>query len=190
MQPPSRSITVDIPAWVDTVVAWDQPYHSDEEKITLTIDLALANIQHGTGGPFGAAVFDGPSGRVLGVGVNRVVPLNNSTLHAEMLALMLAEQALASFSLATKQAERELFASCEPCAMCLGAVLWSGVKRLAWAGSGEDARALGFDEGPVFPESYKYLQRAGIRLVPNIQREAAQKVFQAYVQAGGLVYNG
>jgi tRNA(Arg) A34 adenosine deaminase TadA len=190
MQAPSHSITLDLPAWLDTVVAWDQTYRSDQERITLVLDLALANVYHRTGGPFGAAVFDQASGQVLGVGVNRVVPLNNSTLHAEMLALMMAEKTVNSFTLAAGQARRDLFTSCAPCAMCLGAILWSGVKRLVWAGSGEDARALGFDEGPVFPESYQYLQEAGITLVPNMQRETAQDIFHAYVQAGGVIYNG
>jgi tRNA(Arg) A34 adenosine deaminase TadA len=188
MQAPSRSLTIDLPDWLDTVVAWDRPYHSDQERIHLALDLALANVQHRTGGPFGAAVFDGPSGMVLGVGVNRVIPLNNSTLHAEMLAIMMAEQTVASFTLSADHARRDLFTSCEPCAMCLGAILWSGVKRLGWAGSGDDARALGFDEGPVFPESYQYLQKAGITLIPKIQREAAQEVFRAYTRAGGIIY--
>ena len=69
----------------------------------------------------------------------------------------------------------ELFTSCEPCAMCLGAVLWSGVRRVVYAARRDDALRLSFDEGPVFPESFAYLRRRGIRIEGGPLREPAER---------------
>lgn len=74
--------------------------------------------------------------------------------------------------------------------MCLGAVLWSGVSRLVCAGSAADARAIGFDEGPVFAESYQYLQNAGIDLVRGFMQQEAKVVLDFYASSGGKIYNG
>lgn len=83
-----------------------------------------------------------------------------------------------------------LYSSCEPCAMCLGAILWSGVPRVVYAARREDAEAIGFDEGPVFPASVAYLRDRGIVLEPGPLREEAAAVLRVYVERGGLVYNG
>ncbi|WP_449357388.1 nucleoside deaminase [Alishewanella longhuensis] len=101
--------------------------------MALAIELSRQNVLRGTGGPFGSAIFEVDSGKLISVGVNRVMPLSNSSAHGEMVAIMLAEQAVQSFSLAADGVKRELFTSCEPCAMCLGGTLWSGVKRLVCA---------------------------------------------------------
>jgi tRNA(Arg) A34 adenosine deaminase TadA len=93
--------------------------------------MARENVQWNTGGPFGAAVFQMESGKLIAVGMNRVVPLKNSTLHAEMVAFMTAQARLGSHSLGLSELPaHELVTSCDPCAMCLGAVLWSGVRRV------------------------------------------------------------
>ena len=84
---------------------------------------------------------------------------------------------------------RELHASCAPCAMCLGAIHWSGVVRLVCGATREDAESLGFDEGPVFDESYSYLERHGIEVVHGIRREEAADVMQTYLDRGGPIYN-
>ena len=133
------------------MVDWDRALTSAEERMGLAIELAALNVEADTGGPFGAIVVDTADGRLLGVGVNRVVPLGNSMLHAEAIAVMGAEQRVGSFSLAGQA--RELYSSCAPCAMCLGAIHWSGVARLVCGATRADAQALGFDEGPVFAES-------------------------------------
>ena len=153
----------------------------------LAIRLARENVERRTGGPFGAAVFEAATGRLIAVGVNSVVPANNSVLHAETVALMMAERRLGSFSLAG--AGCELFASCDPCAMCLGAILWSGVRRLVCAADRADAAAIGFEEGPVFPESYAYLERRGITIVSGFLAAEARAVLDLYRDAGGIVYN-
>ncbi|MFC4656493.1 MULTISPECIES: nucleoside deaminase [Rheinheimera] len=186
---PGQAVTVELPEWVAEIIDWDKVYRSDEEKMALAIELSKQNVLRGTGGPFGTAIFDRASGLLVGVGVNRVVPLTNSTLHGETVAIMLAEKALGAFTLAVDTG-RELFTSCEPCAMCMGAVLWSGVNRLVCAGAAEDARAIGFDEGPVFEQSYDYLKNAGIEVVRQFMRADAKAVLDHYKDSGGRIYNG
>jgi len=139
---------------------------------------------------FGAAVFERGTGRLVAVGVNSVVRLRSSVLHGEMMAFILAQERTGSFSLAAPGLPaHELATSCEPCAMCLGATLWSGVKRLVFAAHREDAEDLGFDEGPVFAASYQYLRERGIEIVGGLLREEARAVFTLYRSRGGLIYN-
>jgi tRNA(Arg) A34 adenosine deaminase TadA len=73
--------------------------------------------------------------------------------------------------------------------MCLGASLWSGVKRVVWAATRDDADKLAFDEGPVFASSYKYLRRRGLSFTPEVLRAEAQQVFTLYSERGGEIYN-
>lgn len=185
-----HQVMLDLPGWIDEVVDWSKVYTSDEEKMTVAVELSRQNVLRATGGPFGSAIFDMNSGKLVSVGVNRVMPLHNSTAHGEMMAIMLAEHKVQSFSLSADGVKRELFTSCEPCAMCLGGTLWSGVKRLVCAATAEDARAIGFDEGPVFDSSYAYLQQAGVEVVRLVQRDAANDVLQHYLGGGGTIYNG
>jgi tRNA(Arg) A34 adenosine deaminase TadA len=136
-------------------------------------------------------VFERRSGRVVAVGVNSVVRLTNSALHGEVVALMLAQARLGSYTLGgAAQPEHELVTSCVPCAMCLGAILWSGVKRVVCGAAREDATRLAFEEGPVFPESYQYLERLGVEFVRSVMREEARQVMELYRKSGGEVYNG
>jgi tRNA(Arg) A34 adenosine deaminase TadA len=189
---PARSVVrVDYPEWVEFVVEWDRPYQSDLERMELAIALARANVERETGGPFGAAIFEAGTGRLVSVGMNSVVRLSNSALHAEMVAFMMAQHRLGSFTLkAAGLPEHELFTSCEPCAMCLGATLWSGVQRVVTGAAREDATGLQFEEGPVFPESYRYLEERGLRVERHVLREAARAVLELYRTQGGTIYNG
>ena len=185
-----RDLTVSLPAWVDEVVDWDRRYATDADRVGLAIALSRENVERRTGGPFGAAVFDSTTGALEGVGVNCVERLGNAVLHGEVVAIMFAQQRVGSFTLGGPGAPpRELVSSCEPCAMCLGATLWSGVQRLRFAASREDAAALAFDEGPVFPESYAYLERRGIRIERDLGRAEAAAVLRLYRDRGGLIYN-
>lgn len=95
---PASQVVVTVPDWVHQLVDWQQPYPDDSAKMTLAIELSRQNVLQHTGGPFGSAIFDSCSHLLLAVGVNRVLPLNNSTLHGETVAIMLAEQRLGSFS--------------------------------------------------------------------------------------------
>lgn len=179
-----------MPRWVDDSVDWNRAYATDEDRAGVAIALASRNVSEGTGGPFGAVVFASDSGRVVSAGVNLVVPLNNSSLHAEVVAFMLAQARLGRYSLAGGIGDRhELVTSCEPCAMCLGATLWSGVHRVVCCATGDDARELAFDEGPVFPESWSYLADRGIEIVRGLRRNEARAVMEAYREHDGVIYN-
>ena len=184
-------VHVEYPDWVDSVVSWDEAYVTDEARMRLAISVARANVERETGGPFGAAIFEAVSGKLVAVGMNSVVRLNNCTLHGEMMAFMMAQNRIASFTLnAPHLPVHELFTSCEPCAMCLGATLWSGVQRVVYGATREDASRLNFEEGPVFPESYQYLEERGIRIVRNVLRDEARAVLEMYRATGGKIYNG
>ena len=156
----------------------------------LAIAVARWNVLEGTGGPFGAAVFERDSGRLVAVGMNLVVPLGNSSLHAEMVAFMMAQARLGSFTLAGDgMPVHELATSCEPCAMCLGATLWSGVRRVVCGATRDDALRLRFDEGPVFEASYAYLAERGIAVERGRLRAEAAAVLALYRERAGVIYN-
>jgi tRNA(Arg) A34 adenosine deaminase TadA len=184
-------IHIEYPDWIDEVVDWSRPYLSDQDRMRLAIDVARANVDHATGGPFGAAIFETVSGRLVSVGMNSVVRYNNCTLHGEMVAFMMAQKCVSSFTLKTSTLPRhELYTSCEPCAMCLGTTLWSGVQRVVYGATREDASILNFEEGPVFPESYEYLEDRGIEIVRNVMRDEARQVLELYRRKSGKIYNG
>ncbi|MEO8336086.1 MAG: nucleoside deaminase [bacterium] len=188
---PHIEVRVDYPAWVNETIAWDKLYTTDEEKMRLAIAVSSENVERDTGGPFGAAIFESANGKLVAVGMNSVVRLNNCTLHGEMVAFMMANQRLGSFTLgAAGMPEHELFTSCEPCAMCLGATLWSGVKRVVYGAGREDASRLDFEEGPVFPASYAYLEDRGITIVRDVLRPEARAVLERYRIKSGRIYNG
>src|SRR5882672_4171624 len=92
-------VHIEYPDWVASVVNWNRRYSSDEERMRLAIDVARENVNRGTGGPFGAAIFEADSGRLVAVGMNSVVRYNNCTLHGEMVAFMMAQQRVGSFTL-------------------------------------------------------------------------------------------
>ena len=183
-------IRLTLPPWVDHFLEKFPPCRTAEEKMHLAISLARENVIQGTGGPFGAAVFREPGHELVSVGVNGVERLNNSVAHAEMMAIMAAEARLGSYTLRTPAGGLyELFTTCEPCAMCLGAVLWSGLARLVCGAGRQDALALGFEEGPVFPESYRYLEDRGVEIVRGALAGEARAVLRLYQERSGLIYN-
>lgn len=185
------TLNISLPPWVPRVLRPWERYTTAQAQMRLALSLARENVLHGTGGPFGAAVFEQRSGLLIGVGVNSVERLQNSVLHAEVMALMCAEGHTRSYTLRrAPHPPYTLATSCEPCAMCLGAVLWSGIQRLVCGAGQEDARQLGFDEGPVFPASYRYLQECGIAIVRGVLAEEARAVMALYREAGGHIYNG
>jgi tRNA(Arg) A34 adenosine deaminase TadA len=184
-------IQVDYPDWVEPLVDWDRRYGPDEERMRFAIELSAENVRRETGGPFGAAIFERDSGRLVSVGMNSVVRLNNCTLHGEMVAIMMAQSRLESFTLRSADGPAyELVTSCEPCAMCLGATLWSGVRRVVCGAHRDDARRLNFEEGPVFPESHAYLEARGIEIVHGVLRDEANAVLELYRSGKGIIYNG
>lgn len=184
-------VHVEYPDWVDSVVDWSGAYESDEDRMRLAIAVSRINVERGTGGPFGAAIFERQSGRVVAVGMNSVVRYNNCVLHGEIMAFMMANKAVGSFTLNSPDLPaHEMHTSCEPCAMCLGATLWSGVQRLVCGAARDDASILNFEEGPVFPASYHYLEERGVEVVRNLLRDEARAVLELYRQNSGEIYNG
>ena len=203
-----------LPKWIcdEQTSYYSKIYKTDEEMMELAIYLSARNVSENTGGPFGCAIFerniDTGHATLVSVGVNRVVTLGNSTLHGEVVAIQMAQKQLKSFTLRlpsfkvdSSEDEKknddksqyshrqfELFTSCEPCAMCLGATLWSGVSRIVCGASKDDATAIGFDEGPVFDESYDHLVKAGIEVKRCVLKEQASQVLKDY-GANGLIYN-
>ncbi len=187
---PLSSLIIGVPDWLHEVVDWRVRYPSDEDRMRLAIELARQNVLRGSGGPFGAGIFEANGGRVIAAGVNSVTRLGNSVLHAETLAIMLAQARLGTYALGSAPEESYiLVTSCEPCAMCLGATLWSGVRALVSGAAREDATAVGFDEGPVFAESWRYLEQRGIRTARGVLREEARAVLELYRATGGAIYN-
>jgi tRNA(Arg) A34 adenosine deaminase TadA len=163
-----------------------------EERMAAVIRFSQLNFENGTGGPFAAGVFERDTGRRVVIGVNRVVPSNCSSAHAEVMTLSLAQQILRTFDLGGAGLPTyQLVVNWRPCAMCFGAILWSGVRSLVIAGSGPELEAItGFDEGPVHPEWENELAKRGIELVNNILTDEALAVYRAFAASGALVYNG
>lgn len=161
------------------------------DRMRAVIRFSQLNIDHQTGGPFAAGVFERDSGRLIVIGVNRVVPSNVSSAHAEIVSLSLAQQILKSWDLGSDPLPAmQLVVNWRPCAMCYGATIWSGIRSLVIAGS-DDAceRITGFDEGPIHPDWKSELWKRGIELQDGLLYEEAIQVFKAFRDGGQLVYN-
>lgn len=188
---PIPPLVIAYPDWVDAVVDWERTYDTRDDRMRLAIAMSRENVQRETGGPFGAAIFEVESGRLVAVGMNSVVRADNCTLHGEMVAFMMAQRRVGSFTLAASRLPaHELHTSCEPCAMCLGATLWSGVRRVVYGATRDDASRLDFEEGPVFPQSYRYLEDRGVEIVRGVLRDEARSVLELYRARSGRIYNG
>jgi tRNA(Arg) A34 adenosine deaminase TadA len=184
-------IVMSMPSWLTSVVRPTQRFETLEARMELAISLASENVRRGTGGPFGAAVFEVETGRLIAPGVNRVVPLNCSIAHAEMMAIALAQSLCSTYDLGGPSMPAcELVTSVEPCAMCFGALPWSGVRRLVCGATARDARAIGFDEGPRPADWTKRLEQRGIAVELEVLREGARHVLERYATEGGEIYNG
>lgn len=175
----------------------DKAYTSDDEMMQVAMELSRINCKKNTGGPFGTAIFEfDPSTKIsklFTVGVNRVVPMCNSTLHGEMTAIQFGQQKIGNFSFSSAGAESKkeyhLYTSCAPCCQCLGGVMWSGVSKLVCGATKADAEAIGFSEGPVFdPLSYDALEQAGCKVVREVLRDECNAVLQWY-GSNGPIYN-
>ena len=187
-----NELKLSLPNWIDSFLK-DQPNIIPDSAAQMRFVLALTerNIRERTGGPFGSAVFEIDSGRLVSVGVNVVVQQNCSAAHAEMMALMLAQKKLRQFDLGSADLPaHRLVTSGKMCAMCLGNVCWSGVKEVFSSAEPEDVESIaGFDEGPIPPDYNAQLENRGIKIVPEMLRSEGKAVLQLYVDLGGQVYN-
>jgi tRNA(Arg) A34 adenosine deaminase TadA len=119
---------------------------ADPKFLALALKLATENVEKNGGGPFGAVLAR--DGKVIATGVNRVTATNDPTAHAEVVAIRCACEALGSFQLEGC----ELYTSCEPCPMCLGAIYWARPSAYYYANTQEDAAAAGFDDSFIYRE--------------------------------------
>ncbi len=161
---------------------------SIEERMRFVITLSRLNIERKTGGPFGAAVFETESGKLIAAGVNIVIAANCSVAHAEIMAISMAQQVLGCYDLGSEGTSYELVTSTEPCAMCLGAIAWSGIRSVICGARDEDARSIGFDEGAKPKDWVSSLESRGIAVIQDVLREEARKVLSQYYESGGVIY--
>ena len=137
------------------------------------IHLSIDNVHSGRGGPFGAVVVK--DGAIIAEGANQVTSVNDPTAHAEVVAIREACRKLAVFDLEGC----EIYCSCEPCPMCLGAIYWALLSRIYFANADEDASKIGFDDSLIYRE---LAQPHSQRRIPMIQmmREEALEAFRAW----------
>ena len=154
-------------------------------RVGLAIELARRNVAEQSGGPFGAAVFERDSGRLLAIGVNRVVPQSCSVAHAEMMAMMVAQQRLGQHRMNQNGGHYVLATSAQPCCQCYGATVWAGIDELLIGARSEDVEALtDFDEGPLPADWIGELERRGIAVRRDIRRDQARDVLASYGKTG------
>jgi guanine deaminase len=144
------------------------------------IQLSIENVHSGRGGPFGAVIVK--DGAMVAEATNQVTSTNDPTAHAEVLAIRQACEKLKIFDLEGC----EIYSSCEPCPMCLGAIYWARLSRIYFANAGADASRIGFDDSLIFRELALPLSQ---RKIPMIQmmREKASVAFQAWQNKPGKI---
>jgi len=155
---------------------------ASETLLARAIELAVANVREGLGGPFAALVVQ--DGRIIAEGVNLVTSANDPTAHAEVVAIRAACRALGHFQLEGC----EIYSSCEPCPMCLGAIYWARPARVYYAATAEDASRAGFDDSFI----YRQIALAhGERAIPMVALATPEALlpFAAWrAKAGKKVY--
>lgn len=182
------------PEWLERYITEtaERVVHEPEEMMRIASELVVKNIQHNTGGPFGSIIVESLQGKIIGWGVNRIIPEQCCLFHGEIVAIWDAQQRLGTYDLgAPGMAPCILVTSAAPCAMCMGAICWSGVKKLIWgASAGDVERILGFDEGPVHPEIIFELNKRKIEVIPNVLQELCCQGLQQYAATNREIYNG
>ncbi|MDX8414089.1 MAG: deaminase [Mariprofundales bacterium] len=176
------------PDWVAPLLAsLPAPDTTSEARMAWVLDLLEQHLIHRSGGPFAAAIFVDGRDAPLAVGLNVVELSRCSLAHAEMMALAAAEQTVGSHDLSTAGV-CQLVTSCEPCAMCYGAIPWSGIASLVCGATSADARAIGFDEGARHPQWQVQLEERGIAVQTTIHQPRAQMLMESYISNGGTIY--
>lgn len=144
------------------------------------ITLSLENIRNGRGGPFAALIVK--DGKVIARGTNLVTSTNDPTAHAEIVAIREACKALGTFQLEGC----ELYTTCEPCPMCMGAIYWARPTRVFFANTKEDAAKAGFDDSLIYEELVRTLDRRKIPMV-QVMRDEAFAVFEEWEKKGDKI---
>ena len=147
---------------------------SHERFMMRAIELAERGVDDGLGGPFGCVVVK--DGEIVGEGCNQVTSTNDPTAHAEVVAVREACRNLGSFQLTGC----DVYTSCEPCPMCLGAIYWARPARIFIAGTREDAAAAGFDDDLFYSELEKPNDDRELKM-ESLLREESQRVFERWM---------
>jgi len=150
-----------------------KPTEEQRKFMQMAVDLARENIENGQGGPFGAVIVK--DGKVVGQGANKVTTINDPTAHAEVMAIRNACKALGSFQLDGC----DIYSSCEPCPMCLGAIYWARPDNLYFACTREDAANAGFDDSYIYHQLSLPMEKRKIR-TSHFMRDESMKVFDIW----------
>jgi tRNA(Arg) A34 adenosine deaminase TadA len=145
----------------------------DNPFMARAIQLSVENVQSGCGGPFGAVIVK--DGAIIAEAANRVTSTNDPTAHAEVLAIRAACTKLGAFELHNC----EIYTSCEPCPMCLGAIYWARLKQIFFANSAADAAQINFDDSLIYREIARPHEQRSIPMI-QIMREQALAGFRAW----------
>ncbi|MFO7181037.1 MAG: nucleoside deaminase [Pseudomonadota bacterium] len=180
------ALIIPLPAWVDeTVDAFTDPLARDAERMALAVRLSLENVQRG-GGPFAALVFSGTE--LVAAAVNSVLSTGYSLAHAETLALLRFQDETRGRPAEALARPVTLVTTTEPCCQCFGAIVWSGIDHLVCGARTSDAERIGFDEGPKPADWATELERRGIAVTRDVERDAARAVLDEYARRGGTIY--
>jgi tRNA(Arg) A34 adenosine deaminase TadA len=144
------------------------------------IELAVENVRLARGGPFGAVIVK--DGKVVAEGFNLVTSTCDPTAHAEVTAIRRAASALGQFHLGGC----EIYTSCEPCPMCLGAIYWAHLDKIYFGCTHRDAADIGFDDSAIYQEMRRSLQERRIPIV-GMDRDAAMEAFDTWRTSSGKI---
>jgi guanine deaminase len=148
----------------------------ETEFMKEAIRLSIDNVEKGTGGPFGAVIVK--NGRIIASGTNQVTANNDPTAHAEVIAIRKACEALKSFQLEGC----EIYCSCEPCPMCLGAIYWARPDKIFYANSKEDAAQIHFDDQFIYDEIALPPEKRRV-FTKQLLREEALEAFRKWTSS-------
>jgi len=183
-------IDFQLPSWIADFIKNVSAIANMEERMSFVIEASRRNVIEQTGGPFAAGIFEKDSGKLISLGVSLVTTQGISILHAEMVAFAVSQRKLGTYDLGgVGLSSHELVTSTEPCAMCMGAIPWSGVRRIITGARDSDAREIGFDEGPKMAGWEVEFDKRGIEVVPDIYRKEAASILIEYSSHGGQIYN-
>jgi guanine deaminase len=146
---------------------------ANSEFMQAAISLSIEKMKAGFGGPFGAVVVR--NGEVIAAGYNQVTSSNDPTAHAEVVAIREACKALNTFELN----DCELYTSCEPCPMCMGAIYWARIPVVYYANTRYDAANIGFDDAHIYNELALPVDKRSVKMVPFLRSEGL-KAFKAW----------
>jgi len=151
-----------------------------EKFMQEAINMAKLGMQNNEGGPFGAVIVK--NGEIIGRGNNKVTSTNDPTAHAEVTAIRDACKHLNSFQLD----DCELYTSCEPCPMCLGAIYWARPKAIYYACTKQDAAAIDFDDDFIYKEIATPIPERKIKTI-QIMREEGLEAFKLWEEKSDRV---